>query len=191
MHFLNRRSGRMTYLQHRQRNGVHRIQLMDEHDQTRLGRIKFEFLPRSRELEIHSLKVAGHSNMATATNPTPGAGRLLMYLACEAGLAQGALRVELSAVTSALGFYARMGMHRPSPATPPLDLDWHAVDGRLDEEWLSAFDSTVVHTRGWPIGKRYCVGHAVHRRRCEGAMAAAVGKPSAISPISPIAMLNG
>lgn len=121
------------------------IRLKDARIGTTIGSIRYDILPRVRTLEVLLVTVANHRNDACAHNPNPGVGRLLMRIACENAAASGATRITANALTTAVGFYRRMGMH--SWDTPEqIDGSCFAGGGRLSPAWLETMNTLVART---------------------------------------------
>lgn len=122
------------------------IKLTVPGDDLALGHLRAAFELAEREIFIHRIWVNGHHNSASARNPNPGVGRLLMFVACQMGLALGATRVSLDSLQSAKGFYTRMGMRAAEESV--MALRGHPVhEGKLDPRWLERFDFMFRNTR--------------------------------------------
>jgi hypothetical protein len=111
-----------------------------------VGRIYFQIDQAHSELAVFAVRVTGHSNAATARNPTPGVGRLLMYMACRHAQKRGVRTIRLTADPSAVGFYRQIGLHHPSAPVPRLPGE-PFIDGNIQPEWLSAFNRHLIQVR--------------------------------------------
>lgn len=148
--------GRYTYSLHSKRSSA------------TIGTIYFEINRVASELAVFRISVSGHTNAATAQNPHPGVGRLLMYMACKHAAKQGIRTIRLTSEPSATGFYRQMGLRHPQARVPQFSGE-QSTDGRLQAEWLNTFGRHLAQDRrgGMMVSELATVLHNIEFRTLE------------------------